>query len=86
MLQISKPNSDYVSIINLLMKHGAGELAYCISLNDEVDGRHLPIEIALESIVGFGLVSLVSCIPDKLVYFEAEQSYGAPERFILKKD
>jgi hypothetical protein len=30
--------------------------------------------------------SIVSCIPGKLAYFEAEQENGPPPRFILKRN
>ena len=86
MIEIPKPNSDYLEIVNLLKKYSADKLSYCISLNNDIDGKYLPTTIALENAVNFGMASLISCIPNKLAYFQEEQSYGSPRRFILYKD
>lgn len=72
-------------ILDLLKKNGAGEACYVISFNDEIDGNHLPLAYALEQAVGFGMPSLISCIPSKLAHLECEQEYGAPPRYILKR-
>lgn len=84
--EIPKPNSDPTQIVKLLKKQGAGDLCYSISLNDEIDAKYLHLETALEHAVGYGLPSIISCMPDKLAYFEAEQVVGPYPRFILKKD
>ena len=59
---------------------------YCISLNNDIDEKYLPINVALENAVNFGMASLISCIPNKLAYFQEEQTYGPPRRFILYRD
>ncbi len=86
LIEISRPNSDYLEIARILKNHGAGDLCYVLSINTEIDGKHLNLLEALEKAVGFGLPSIVSCIPGKLAYFEAEQEYGAPPRYLLKND
>lgn len=86
MIEIPKPNSDYIEIVNLLKKYGADRTCYCISINDDIDGKYLPISEAIDNSVNFGLASLISCIPNKLAYFQEEQSYGPPKRFILFKN
>lgn len=86
MMEIPKPNSDYLEIVSLLKRYGADKLSYCISLNNNIDGKYLPITVTLENAVNFGLASLISCIPNKLAYFQEEQCYGPPRRFILYKD
>jgi hypothetical protein len=63
---------------------GAGDFYYAISFHEEIDGKHSPLDYALEKAVGFGMPSLISCLPDRLAYFESEQVFGPPERFILK--
>jgi hypothetical protein len=68
-----------------LKNHGAGESCYSISDSEEIDGKELPLLTALEKAVGYGMPSIVSCIPGKLSFFEAEQDYGPPPRFILKR-
>ncbi|KAB7709058.1 hypothetical protein F9802_02725 [Bacillus aerolatus] len=82
MMEIPKPNSSPMEIANLLKKHGAGKQCYVISFNDNIDGKELPLLTALEHAVGYGFPSIVSCIPN----FEAEQEYGAPPRYILKRE
>lgn len=86
LIQLPKPNSDYNEIVSLLNNYGAVDYCYAISFNKDIDGKHLPLIDALEKAVGFGMPSLISCIPNKLAYFEAEQLSGPPERFIIKKE
>jgi hypothetical protein len=86
LIEISHPNSNYLDIIGLLKKEGAKDLCYSMSFNEEIDGKYLPLIIALEQAVGFGFPSIVSCIPDRLGYFEAEKVIGAPPRFILRNN
>jgi hypothetical protein len=85
-IEIPKPNSDYNKILNLLESHGANDNCYVISYNKDIDGQFLLLSSALQKVVGFGMPSIVSCLPDKLLYFESEQVYGSPKRFILKKE
>jgi len=86
MIEIPKPNSDYNDIEKMLRNLGGEDLCYVISLEDSIDGQVMPLRNALQNAVGYGLPSIVSSIPGKLAYFEAEQTAGAPPRFILKKD
>ncbi|RFU60133.1 hypothetical protein [Bacillus sp. V59.32b] len=85
MFEIPKPNSDPFEIAKLMKEHGAGELCYAISWDEEIDGRELSLLTALEVAVGEGFPTIISCIPGKLAYFEAEQEYGPPPRFILSR-
>ncbi|WP_141434499.1 hypothetical protein [Bacillus sp. 03113] len=85
MIEISKPNSDSEEIEKLLKKQGASENCYAMSWNDKIDGKHISLSSALEVAVGEGFPSIISCIPGKLAYFEAEQVYGSPPRFILSR-
>lgn len=84
--EISKPNSDPEEIEKLLKKQGAGNLCYVMtSIISDMDGKELPLTEAIEHLIWCGMPFLISCIPDKLAYFQGEQSYGPPRRFILKK-
>ncbi|MFQ3546103.1 hypothetical protein Q7A53_18635 [Halobacillus rhizosphaerae] len=85
MIEIPKPNSNPKEIEKLLKKQGSSNECYAISWNDSIDGKHLSLTSALEVAVGEGFPSIISCIPGKLAYFEAEQEYGSPPRFILKR-
>lgn len=86
MIEIPKPNSYYVDIIKLLKQYGAKEECYVISYNENIDGKSLPLLEAMKNSVGFGMPSIISCIPGKLAYFEAEQVMGVPPRFILRRE
>jgi len=47
----------------------ASQCRGCIS---KLDGQELLLESALESVVGNGIGTILSCIPGKLAYFEGE--------------
>ncbi|MDQ0201977.1 hypothetical protein [Neobacillus ginsengisoli] len=85
MIEIPKPNSDPQEIVKIMKKYGAEDSCYSISLNEDIDGKELPLLTAIEEAVGYGMPSIVSCIPGKLVYFETELVSGSPPRFILKR-
>jgi hypothetical protein len=83
MVEIPLPNSNYEMITELLKQRGAGTICYVMSWNDELDGKEMLLSEALRQEVGSGMPSLISCIADKLVFFEAEQVQGPPPRYIL---
>ncbi|PEZ00309.1 hypothetical protein CN326_22760 [Bacillus sp. AFS018417] len=85
MNHIPKPNSDPEEIERLLIKQGAQDICYVMSMNSSTDGEELDLKTAIEQSVGDGMPYLISCIHGKLAYFQAEQDYGAPQRFILKR-
>jgi hypothetical protein len=82
---LSAPNSDYRSIVQTLRARQAPEQCYVISCITELDGQSVRLTAALERIVGFGLPSIVICIPETLAYFEAEQVVGPPPRYLLER-
>lgn len=67
-------------IARILEAKGAGHVCYVISEHPALDGRELPLGEALESIVGRGLGSIISCIPGRLAFIETED-----ERFVLER-
>jgi hypothetical protein len=85
LVEIPTPNSDPKEIADLLKRNGAGKPCYAMSWNSDIDGKHMPLGDALEATVGYGFPSLILCVPNELAYFEAEQSFGPPSRFIIKK-
>lgn len=85
MFDMPKPNSDPEAIAKLLKENGAGNSCYVISWDEEIDGKELPLLTALEHVVGMGMPSIISCIPDKLAYFETEQEVLPSPRFLLKR-
>ncbi|WP_123040480.1 hypothetical protein [Cohnella candidum] len=86
MKEIPKPNSNYLNIETLLKQQGASDECYAISWCEDIDGKQIPLKTALKRAVGLGMPSLVFCFPHKLGYFEGEQEYGPPERYILLKN
>ncbi len=78
--------SNSKDIFNSLKKEGAKNTCYIFSFFPELDGCKMPLSDALKQCVGRGMPSIISCIPGKLAYFEAEQEVGPPPRFILKID
>lgn len=85
LIEIPPPNSDPKDIYELLKRNGAEKMCYSMSYNDKIDGEELPLQEALGQAVGFGFPSIISCIPGKLAYFEAEQGFGPAPRYILKR-
>ena len=66
----------------LLKAEGAPDLCYCLSENPELDDRDLSLGDALSQVVGYGMGTIVSCLPARLAYFEGE---GSRERYVLKR-
>jgi len=85
LIEIKPPNSWPDDTYDLLKQHGAPDTCYCLSENELISGKTLPLREALEHAIGFGFASIISCIPGELAYFEAEQSLGPPPRYLLKK-
>ena len=70
------------AIEGALRSRGAGESCHVISANRAIDGKHLPLKLALERVVGQGMGTLLSCVPGELAYYEGE---GPSERCILAR-
>jgi hypothetical protein len=69
-------------INQILRSRGAGETCYILSESSSLDGTHGPLLKTLQEIVGYGMGTLLSCIPGQLGYFEGE---GPSDRYILLK-
>ena len=85
MTEIPLPNSDPRDIYELLKSYGAEKMCYSLSYSGKIDGKELPLLEALEQAVGFGMPSIISCVPGELAYFEAEQGFGPTPRFLMKR-
>ncbi|KTR58661.1 hypothetical protein RSA42_14655 [Exiguobacterium indicum] len=85
LIEIKPPNSWQDDTYDLLKQYGAPDTCYCLSENELISGKTLPLREALEHVIGFKFASIISCIPGELAYFEAEQSFGPPPRYLLKK-
>ena len=56
------------NVCRLLRSKGAGPTCE----QSKLDGQELQLESALESVIGSGMGTILSCIPGKLAYFEGE--------------
>jgi hypothetical protein len=52
---------------------GAGTACHVHSEDDEIDGQTLPIEEALDRVVGVGYGTLLIAVPGVLAYVEGEE-------------
>ncbi|WP_255445069.1 hypothetical protein [Bacillus sp. TE8-1] len=68
-----------------LKKYGAKDFCYVMPLISEIDGSFMELKCAIEKVIWCGLPCLISCISNKLLYFQAERGSGPPERYILRK-
>ena len=66
--------SDLVQILRSM-----GAPATCHFIGGKHDGEDLQLLAALREVVGYGIGTVLSCIPGKLAYFEAELR----DRFLL---
>lgn len=69
-------------ISELLAARNAPASCHAISADSTLDGRDLPLRDALDAVVGSGIGTVLSCIPGRLAYYEAED---AGERYILSR-
>ena len=80
---IEPPNSDPSVIRQVLVRMGAPDTCCAISSADAIDDRILPLSEALAVAVGFGMPTILSCVPGRLAYLETEQVVGPPDRYVL---
>jgi len=66
----------------ILRSKGAPEFCYVVSENASLDGQELKLHGVIRQIVGYGMGTLVSCLPSRLAYFEGE---GPSDRCILQR-
>ena len=78
--RLSREEDNPRALCALLRKLGAPEGCYVMSGDPEYDGAHLELLDALTAIHATGMGTIVSCVPDKLAYYE-----GETERFILER-
>ena len=69
------------NIYSLLRGLGAPEDCHVISENSDLDGKEMGLLPTLGKVVGYGMGTVISCVPGRLAYFEGELR----ERYILQK-
>jgi hypothetical protein len=79
---VEGPQSSLAAIEQALRKLGALDTCYCLSENKELDGRESALSDALATTVGYGMGTLISCVPGVLAYYEGE---GPNDRWILHR-
>lgn len=67
-------------IATLLKQKGAPDICFLVSEDSSLDRKQLPLLVALEDVVGYGMGTLILCIPGRLAYFEDED-----QRCVLEK-
>ena len=82
--KLDGPIESSESVFKYLVKKGYPKECYVLSIDENIDGKTLPLSTALCQIVGYG-PALILCGYGKLGYLECEQSQGAPLRFLIKK-
>lgn len=65
-----------------LKRRGAPALCHIMSEDSRIDCQQMTLRGALQSVVGFGIGTFLSCIAGRLAYFEGEEP-GA--RYICKR-
>lgn len=83
--KLTEPIGDYRQVEAMLRRLGAGRKCFALSHCAEIDGRTLELSEALSKAVGYGLPSIISCLPGELVYLETEQAAGPPDRYLLHR-
>jgi hypothetical protein len=67
------------ALFALLKQLGAGDKCW-VSSEGVLDGQEVDLLVALREVVGYGMGTIISCVPGRLAYFESED-----ERYILQK-
>jgi hypothetical protein len=78
-----KPVIQTANIESQLRQKGAPSNCHAISEDARIDGKKIALSEALKAIVGYGMGTILICIPEKLAYYEGE---GPSNRGILEKD
>lgn len=82
MLRVAANMQTPEQILALLRTKGAPPGCYVMAVDRTLDGNTMPLEAALFAIVGQQLPAIVSCVPNRLAYYEAE---GRTERYVLER-
>jgi len=80
MMPIPPSQSDADGIARLLLSKGAGKTCWAISEDRRFDGREVELDAVLAEIVGYGMGSILCCVPGKLGFVESENG-----RFIMER-
>lgn len=79
---IEANESSTRNITQTLVSMGAPQTCYVFSIDQSIDGLVLPLQTAVESVLGNG-PALLSCIHGKLAFLECEYEMGTADRYII---
>jgi hypothetical protein len=79
-LRIPPNQQNSAAVIKPVVSMGAGSKSWVISENSDLDGREMDLDAGLKETIGYGMGTIVSCIPGGLAYFEDEDG-----RYILQR-
>jgi len=85
MIDISSEASGANLFIELLKETGATSTCYVLLWDEEIDGKELPLDVAMKKVMNCGMLILVICEPGNVGYFQAEQEVLPTPRFLLKR-
>lgn len=74
--QVPPSEQSSTGILERLCKLGAPTQCYAIAADVTLDGRELPLKVALDAVVGMGSGVGLSCVPGVLAYYESEEMNG----------
>lgn len=80
-IHLNSSLQSIISIRHLLLSKNAPLSCYLMG-NSELDKKTIALDDALNMVVGYDSGTVISCIPGKLAYYEAE---GKNCRYILEK-
>ena len=79
-LSIPSNQQNPASVLKLLTSMGAGPKGWVVSENSDLDGREMELGAALKETIGYGMGTIISCIPGRLAYFEDEDGRNILQR------
>jgi hypothetical protein len=71
-VKLLSDQQNAVSIERILRSKGAGDTCYVISESKELDGKRFSLRTVLDQIIGYGMGTLLSCVPGMLAFYEGE--------------
>lgn len=70
-------------ILELLVQAGAADICYVFSEIGNLDQREMTLREALDATVASCMGTIISCLPEKLAYYEGERP---GRRYLLRND
>jgi len=68
-----------------LLARGAPDNCYVISNHSRHDGMTIPLDDAINELVGYGDGTILLCIPARLAYYEGESSSSGGYQWIVER-